>query len=361
MARENYHSGLVTVVSLALVACSGDSDVGNVAANGSAGSEVGIQDTNEASTEKEHRRPTFDYHALDGLPAEHGVSRRDPSDVIQVDGTYYVWYTKSVAGFSGYDASVWYASSADGWTWQEEGEALPRGAVGSWDEYSVFTPNILIADGEYYLFYTAVRPTLGNPERVFENNAENDYTAIGIASARSPDGPFERVGDEPILEVSSDPTAFDSYRVDDAALVVREGKYWLYYKGRSKQFGKVGPLHTKMGVALASEPQGPYKKFDGNPVTQGGHEVLVWPQNDGVMTLLSEHGESGRTLQFSKDGFDFSEMSDLDEDYPRAPGLFRYDNFEGQVEEQDALWGISMNSGNGKAWPYLVRFEMKSD
>ena len=38
---------------------------------------------------------TFEYSTLKGLEPESGICRRDPSDVILVDGKYYVWYTKT--------------------------------------------------------------------------------------------------------------------------------------------------------------------------------------------------------------------------------------------------------------------------
>jgi len=193
----------------------------------------------------------FESTTLQGLSPEIGISRRDPSDVLEHNGRYYVWYSKSVTGFSGYDATVWYATSEDGERWTEQGEAIARGGRDTWDELSVFTPNILKAEGKFYLFYTAVKPTPGNTERLFENNSTNDYTAIGIAVADSPDGPFVKPFAEPVIQAEfGNVDAFDSYRVDDAAVVVKDGEYWLYYKGRSLKYGKAGPQNTKMGVAV---------------------------------------------------------------------------------------------------------------
>ncbi len=97
----------------------------------------------------------------DAIPFEEGVTRRDPSPVIQVNGTYYVWYSRTEVSTDGYSASVWSATSPDGTTWQEKGEALPKGPKGAFDEHAVFTPTILVADGEYYLFYTAATRMVG--------------------------------------------------------------------------------------------------------------------------------------------------------------------------------------------------------
>lgn len=49
--------------------------------------------------------------------------RRDPSDIIKVDELYYVWYSKGPIK-PGYDATVWYATSPDGYEWTEQGQAF---------------------------------------------------------------------------------------------------------------------------------------------------------------------------------------------------------------------------------------------
>jgi len=85
---------------------------------------------------------TLRYSPATRLGPEKGVMRRDPSDIIKVGDLYYLWYTKGAVPH-GYDATVWYAISPDGFTWTEKGEALPRGPQGAWDAQSVFTPNIL--------------------------------------------------------------------------------------------------------------------------------------------------------------------------------------------------------------------------
>ena len=312
---------------------------------------------------------SFSYSLLKGLEPENGVTRRDPSDVIKVGDTYYLWYTKTeiseiFGGYSGYNASVWYASSKDGKIWEEKREAIPRGDIGSWDAYSVFTPNILIANGQYYLFYTGVKPTPGNKEGKFENNSETDITAIGLAVSDSPDGPFVRVSSKPILETSDNIDLFDSYRIDDACIVYRNNQFYLYYKGRSRKFGEEGPRHTKLGVAIADKPEGPYTKNENNPIIKSGHEVMVWPFKRGIMALLSNHGPEGKTLQFSNDGINFKKVASFGNDYPKAPGSYRIDNFrDASIQDVGIDWGISMFYGDKKKniWPHLFRYEIKLD
>lgn len=316
--------------------------------------------TSEKNIDIDINEVSFSYSTLKGLEPENGICRRDPSDVILVNAIYYLWYTKTYKQYSGYDASIWYASSKDGEIWEEKGEAISRGEIGSWDEYSVFTPNILKASGKYYLFYTAVRPTPGNPDGKFENNSETDITAIGLTVSDSPDGPFVRFSPKPVLEISDIPDNFDSYRIDDACIVYRNNKYFMYFKGRSRKYGKEGPRHTKLGVAISERPEGPYKKYENNPIITSGHEVMVWPYKKGIMALLSDHGPEGKTLQYAPDGINFKKVTSFGDDYPKAPGSYRLGDFKDASKQEKGInWGISMFYGNKEKWPHLLKYEIK--
>ena len=294
----------------------------------------------------EERTLTVTYSPAQGLGPEAGVMRRDPSDIVKAGGLCYVWYTMSHVSH-GYDATVWYATSADGHAWAERGEALPRGPAGSWDEQSVFTPNILTVEDRYYLFYTGVPKPF--------NNQGNQVTksAIGIAVAESPDGPWRKLQDNPVLRCSDNPWDFDSMRVDDACLVVRGGKYWLYYKGR--QWNDT-PAHTKMGLAIAPTPEGPYSRFQRASIVKGGHEVLVWPLGVGVAAMLNI-GPPGirRTIQYAPDGLTFSKMMDVDE-VPRAPGAHRPEAFTDSGRGRMIEWGLHIGHRDGFL-PFLERFD----
>jgi hypothetical protein len=285
-----------------------------------------------------------------GIGPEPGVMRRDPSDIIKVKDLYYVWYTKGKV-VDGYDATVWYATSPDGHTWAERGEALQRGLKGSWDEQSVFTPNILVAEGKFWLFFTAV------PKPFTNAGTKVTKSAIGVAVAKSPNGPWQKLETNPILKTSDDPAAFDSMRVDDACMLVRDGKCWLYYKGR--QWDNT-PANTKMGVAIAAKPSGPYNKHPGNPVVGGGHEVLVWPLGKGVAALVNRGPEGiGRTVQYAPDGLTFSKMQDLAQ-IPSAPGAYRPEAFTDSGNGKMPQWGIKIVSKKGLL-PFLERFDCEWD
>lgn len=70
---------------------------------------------------------SFTFTSTPGIGAEAGVSRRDPSDVVKVGDTWFVWYSRMLEGStgypSGYDATVWHATSTDeGQTWTGQSE-----------------------------------------------------------------------------------------------------------------------------------------------------------------------------------------------------------------------------------------------
>ena len=60
---------------------------------------------------------------------------------------YYVWYWRIETNPNEvWDTwAIWYATSPDGYTWTEKGEAVPQGPEGSWDDEGTFTPGILVA------------------------------------------------------------------------------------------------------------------------------------------------------------------------------------------------------------------------
>ncbi|MCG9792351.1 family 43 glycosylhydrolase [Flavobacterium algicola] len=296
----------------------------------------------------------FTYEDIKGIGIDTKYNRRDNSDIIKVGDTYYIWYSRMDSPItSGYWATIWYATSKDeGHTWQEQGMALDLGEKGTFDSQSVFTPNILAYKGKYYLYYTGVKPTSRNLKGDFEGNYTTDITAFGLAVSDSPNGPFKRVSNNPILEISQTPSDFDSYRIDDASLLVKDNIIGLYYKGRSIIHGDKGPGLTEMSVAYADRPEGPFIKHKGSLLDKS-HEVLVWKKGKGVAALAS----ISKSINYAEDGEHFSVLVDSLTNIPKAPGLYRPDLEDNNRNAITPGWGIAMNVSKGQA--YLVRFEMK--
>ncbi len=295
------------------------------------------------------------YSKIAGLERDpNGFLRRDNSDIIKVDSLYYVWYSKMRQFVPNLPvvSTIWYATSEDGYTWKERGECVQTGKKGSWDENYAFTPGILVAEGKYYLFYTA------QSNSKTDNTPWGQKTAIGIAVSDTPDGPWTKLSSNPALVTSNDSTDFDSHRIDDSCLIKHKGKYWLYYKGR--QWGK-GPTDTKMGVAIAEKPEGPYVKHSENPLAEGGHEVLVWPQGNGVSAMVGMKLEGRKSIPFyvmyAEDGIHFEKTHEINnQDAPWAPGAYRPEAFTDNGKGQMIEWGLHI--GGERPLLFLERFDI---
>lgn len=230
--------------------------------------------------------------------------------------------------------------------------AIGKGKPGSWEGASVFTPNILVAQDRYWLFYTGTSRKFGK--------GFNPDSKIGIAVSDSPDGPWQRLATNPALSNSEHPGDFDSHLVDDACLITRNGKYWFYYKGR--QLGK-GPGQTQMGLAIADHPRGPYVRHDLNPVIPGNHEVLVWPQGTGVAAMIGTTGPKAITnsILYAEDGVHFSKTHKVVTG-PWAGGGYRPEAFTQSGKGTIPEWGVEIGRAKRKkgTLPYIHRFDIST-
>lgn len=284
-----------------------------------------------------------------GIGPEDGVMRRDPSDIVRVGDLYYVWYTKGKE-FHGFSGDIWYATSPDGRNWTERGEAVTKGKGGQWDAFGVYTPNIMVADNRYWLFFSAA------PAGFHTTDDIGTRTAIGLAVADSPDGPWSRVEHDPAIHASENNDDFDSLRVDDAGPIVLNGRYHLYYKGR--QWGH-SPSETKMGVAMADSPEGPYVKYPDNPLIPAGHEVMVWRQGTGVVAMINKIGPPSHSmsLQYAENGLHFERLRAISH-VPGAGGFYCPEAFNGSESADAPEWGLQIGLREDHL-PYLVRTDFR--
>lgn len=316
----------------------------------------------------------FDFKELGGdFKYEENVHRRDPSSVIKVNDLYYTWYSKSIGPSLGFNTGdpeakvfpwdkteIWYATSKDGYTWKEEGVAIERGEKGSYDDRSVFTPEIYTEDNKYYLVYQVVKaPYL---VRSFED--------IAIAWADSPNGPWTK-SKEPILCPTEDGEwegdmdnrfrvkrkgGFDSHKVHDPCLMKFRGKYYLYYKG--EPMGEqlfMGGRETKWGVAIADNILGPYVRSEYNPITNSGHETCLWKYNGGMAAMLTTDGVERNTMQYAEDGINFEIMGAF-KNPPEAAGPYRMPEDEMKKPLDGMKWGLCHRLG--PKWGHIIRFDL---
>ena len=64
-------------------------------------------------------------------------------------------------------------------------------------------------------------------------------------------------------------------------------------------------MHDPMLIVRNGKtPKGPYVKSELNPVTNSGHEVVVWPYKEGICALMTD-GPEKNTIQYAPDGLNF--------------------------------------------------------
>jgi hypothetical protein len=257
----------------------------------------------------------FKYSRLSGFDQVKSTSRRDPSKVLKIDGTYFVWYTKRQtekhpAGpdratdeipSADWDlAEIWYATSENGFDWKEEGVAIKRPPKGAYGYRSVSTPDILVWKGKYYLYYQGFNAI---PFK------DGDRAAATAAEADSPHGPWHPAG-KVIVDFGAE-DEWDANAIHDPYPLIYKGKIYLYYKGQPKKMGEPGYMIRAQGVAIAEHPFGPFEKSPYNPVTNSGHETGYFPWKEGIACMVNLDGPEKNSIQYAPDGINFQHMSTL--------------------------------------------------
>jgi hypothetical protein len=304
----------------------------------------------------------FKYSRIKGFSRKPNISRRDPTKVIRINGTYYVWYTcrRTVAPPSGpkkatdvipsrdWDlAEIWYATSKDGFLWKEKGPAVTRPSKGQFGWRSNCTPDILIWKGKYYLYYQAY-------SQISEGG---DTCPVTMAQAESPDGPWQALG-RPVLEPGA-PEDWDCACIHDPFPLVYKSKIYLYYKGSPGQKRSGDNIIRAQGLAIAEHPAGPFEKSHLNPVLNSGHETCLWPYKTGIAAIVSLDGPEKNTVQYAHDGVNFKMMSLLQVP-PIAPGPFVPDAFADSGDGRGITWGlchINPDGGGSMNESVLARFD----
>ncbi|WP_245949222.1 glycoside hydrolase family 117 protein [Lutibacter citreus] len=290
----------------------------------------------------------LDYNGHDGT-----ISRRDPSKIIFENGKYYVWYTyrntivppigskranESTDKIPSTDwdlCEIWYATSADGLTWEEQGVAVNRPPKPEVGWRSVSTTDILKWKGKYYLYYQGFMEASGK---------SGDYCPVAMSYSDSPDGPWTAVKGA-VIENGAE-GEWDQYAIHDPYPLVHNGKVYIYYKSA---FNRPGNVWVAGGLAIADNPMGPFKKHKLNPVLNSGHEVSLFPFKEGVAALVICDGNEHFTIQYAKDWVNF-EIASITELMPIAPGPYVPDAFTNTKDGRGITWGLShfTNAGNGK-------------
>lgn len=201
---------------------------------------------------------------------------------------YFVWGCSPIDGPDG-KVHVFYsrwpkAEGMEGWlTHSEVGHAVAddvegvfepvdialtgRGG-GHWDSVTIHNPTIHKVGDKYALFY------MGNSDGTLETKR------VGLAISDSLYGPWERIGDKPLLP-TGDAGCWDDYGTTNPSFIVHpNGQFWVYYKAWDRAQYEYDVVHAevhpeygipvlgnrKYGVAMADKIEGPYEKYADNPV-----------------------------------------------------------------------------------------------
>jgi hypothetical protein len=191
--------------------------------------------------------PSADKSAVDSWMLES-------CDVLKDLDTYYWYYharSKDQERWPrGYRICVATAATPLGpWKKCEKNPILDQGPEGSWDHESV-DGAVVLKEGAYdikpgtevyYMWYSASGPTGRH---------------IGLATATNPLGPWKKFEGNPVVK--------DFGYL--GGVVRKDGKFYMFVQHPVGQGTDQGPLK----MAIADRPEGPWTKYEGNPVMSPG-------------------------------------------------------------------------------------------
>lgn len=306
-----------------------------------------------------------------GLPDDNN---HDPSNIIYYRGKYYLWYTQHINGlpYDGFlNCKIMCKTSKDGYNWSEGSDALLASSSG-WDDGGVLTANILLWQGRYYLCYTGVSKQFSvfseiNPICNLESAQTVEHAALikygvscGLAVADTPDGPWERLPQNPLAVPSGH--GWDAHCADDITIIPRDDGFYMYYKGMYR--GQDGN-DSQVGYAFSKTLAGPYMRMCDEPLVRG-HAFALWPYKQGWLYLGGvmdkqgegrvyndhptwENYEGSQSLFWSQDGLHFVPCASIAN---RAAGIY-----VGDQSDLTKCWGVTVKTQDTYKGRYIERFD----
>jgi len=230
---------------------------------------------------------------------------------------YYVWGATCIGDGNGryhLFACRW-PKSSEFWGWISHGEIVraegerPEDPFeyretldvlkeAAWSCGSVIGPVVFKWEGAYYLAYTGMSlPDEPDPDMPFtkwrhlNRHRIRFRQHVGMASAPHPAGQWRPVSDAPVL--SPRPGKWDEpFVTDPVACATPEGKILLVYKSsteRSTDPDKKEGGRLLLGLAMADQPGGPYRRVGREPLFE--HYVedpFIWHENGEYRMLAKD-------------------------------------------------------------------------
>lgn len=301
---------------------------------------------------RELKNPCFRVSPAHGLGPDPVARRHDPSNILFIDGRYHVYYTRyelpnmpygemwRAAFLREWVSQIWLATSADGITWEEQGDVFPPQA-GIWCSMGRHAPHMIPHEGRYYLLFTA------------RGRSDEMERHIGVATADRPEGPFTVAPGPPLLSPTRRVGDFDGWLIDDPCVIRRETRFWLYYKGRPLDSTSAWE-DSRVGAAFADQPDGPYRRPELGALADA-HTGCVWPHRGGVAMIADNPPPERFCLRYAPDGLSFAEAGPVGQNI-RDCGVYCPEALEGATYGSGVTWGLALQRDeNGRQ--YLVRFD----
>lgn len=297
-------------------------------------------------------------HNLVTEPVESDFSKKlKPLGRILEEEGYYVWCNTPIYDKNGqvhvfysrwlkqYGMSGWISKCEIAHAVADSPESLFRHVKtvlkpreGFFDATTCHNPHIQLVNGLYCLFY------MGN------SNGKTNTKRVGLATSKSLNGPWKRT-DKPILEIGKEGEWDDHCTTNPAFIKHPNGEYWLYYKSWNnaeyeKAKGKSIRGNRKYGLAIAKNIEGPYKKYEKNPVIDfsvlGNNEQLedayVWTEDSKFKLIARDMGffnhdyglifESEDGLNWEQPEIAYYETDHYFKQAPKPKHLSRYGRLE---------------------------------
>ena len=213
------------------------------------------------------------------------------------DGTYHMFAARWPKRFPFFDGYLTYSEVVHATSDTPEGPyafqsvVLPARGEEFWDGWMTHNPTVRKCGEEYLLFYIGSTYTGPRPEPNEFIDSKSPKAGecypnirIGLATARSPWGPWERK-DEPILHPR--PGKWDgSVVTNPAPCVLHDGGILLYYRSNT-------PDGLRIGAAKAASSGDTFERVSDDPVLhlEGGNFVedpFVWQTEDGFEMLAKD-------------------------------------------------------------------------
>jgi len=162
------------------------------------------------------------------------------TNIVEVSGTYYLFYSGATSDTSGnFDGmQIGVASSSDGETFSKNANnpILTLGSGGSWDDYSVRSPDIIKQDSTYYMGYSGM--------------SDGSTVSLGLASTSDTDFPTGWSKESSVNPILTSSDILGSYGPNRADIRFWDNQYHLWY-----QMGG-GGISSDSHISFATLPDG---------------------------------------------------------------------------------------------------------